>query len=97
MDGGYTREVYDHDMDTATAGADDPERIVESIVMNEALVTLTRSHREILVETYFKGRTVSEAAEELRIPLGTAKSRVYYALRALREALQQRGLAHVGG
>jgi RNA polymerase sigma-70 factor (ECF subfamily) len=96
-DGGYTREVYDHDMDTATAGADDPERIVESIVMNEALVTLTRSHREILVETYFKGRTVSEAADELRIPLGTAKSRVYYALRALREALQQRGLAHVGG
>jgi RNA polymerase sigma-70 factor (ECF subfamily) len=96
-DGHYTREVHDQDVDTSNAGADDPDRIVESIVMNEALVTLTRSHREILVETYFKGRTVSEAARELRIPLGTAKSRVYYALRALRAALEQRGLARSGG
>jgi RNA polymerase sigma-70 factor (ECF subfamily) len=100
-DGGRTREVYDHDLDgNANTGpamaADDPDRIVESIAMNEALVSLTHAHREILVETYFKGRTVSEAAEALTIPLGTAKSRIYYALRALREALEQRGLAHGG-
>lgn len=97
VDGPYTREVYDHDLDTSTDASDDPQRVVEAITMNEALVTLTRSHREILVETYFKGRTVSEAAKELSIPLGTAKSRVYYALRALREALEQRGLAQYGG
>ena len=97
VDGAYTREVYDHDLDSGSVGADDPDRIVESIAMNEAMITLTRSHREILVETYFKGRTVSEAAQELRIPLGTAKSRVYYALRALREALEERGLARYGG
>ena len=42
--------------------------------------------------TYFRGRTVPEAAEELGLPLGTAKSRVYYALRALRTALQERGV-----
>ena len=98
-DGGHT--VYDRDLDgTANTGAamaaDDSDRIVESIAMNEALVSLTHAHREILVETYFKGRTVSEAAEVLTIPLGTAKSRIYYALRALREALEQRGLAHGG-
>ena len=99
-EGGYLREVYDHDLESGTqlviAGSnpDDPDRIVESITMSEALWALTHAHREILVETYFKGRTVAEAAHALRIPLGTAKSRIFYALRALREALEQRGLVH---
>ena len=44
------------------------------------------------METYFRDRTVTEAADVLGLPLGTAKSRVFYALRALRTALQQRGL-----
>jgi RNA polymerase sigma-70 factor (ECF subfamily) len=44
------------------------------------------------VETYFRGRTVPEAAAALGLPLGTAKSRVYYALRALRDALAERGV-----
>ena len=72
----------------AGSNRDDPDRIVESITMSEALWALTHAHREILVETYFKGRTVAEAAQTLRIPLGTAKSRIFYALRALREALE---------
>jgi RNA polymerase sigma-70 factor (ECF subfamily) len=56
------------------------------------LRSLSHAHREILVETYFNGRTISEAAQKLAIPLGTAKSRVHHALRSLREALAQRGL-----
>ena len=36
--------------------------------------------------------TASERAEELGLPLGTAKSRVYYALRALRAALRDQGV-----
>ena len=62
------------------------------MTVTDALRTLSQSHREILIETYFRGRTVPEAAEVLNLPLGTAKSRVYYALRALRTALQQRGV-----
>jgi RNA polymerase sigma-70 factor (ECF subfamily) len=62
------------------------------MTITDALRTLSHAHREILVETYFRGRTVPEAAEALGLPLGTAKSRVYYALRALRAALEQRGV-----
>jgi RNA polymerase sigma-70 factor (ECF subfamily) len=94
-DAGHPRQVYDHDLtNTASAamGPDDPERVVESVAMNDALRDLTHAHREILVETYFNGRTISEAAQKLAIPLGTAKSRVHHALRSLREALAQRGL-----
>jgi RNA polymerase sigma-70 factor (ECF subfamily) len=53
-----------------------------------ALKRLSPAHREILALVYLLGYTVPEAAEELRIPVGTAKSRVYHALRMLRRALQ---------
>jgi RNA polymerase sigma-70 factor (ECF subfamily) len=94
-DAGQPRQVYDHDLNNTAStamGPDDPERVVESVAMNDALRDLTHAHREILVETYFNGRTISEAAQKLAIPLGTAKSRVHHALRSLREALAQRGL-----
>ena len=35
---------------------------------------------------------MNEAAEALGIPVGTVKSRVYYALRALRLVMAERGL-----
>ena len=43
-------------------------------------------HRRILIETYYRGRPYAEVAEELGVPEGTVKSRVYYGLRALRVA-----------
>jgi RNA polymerase sigma-70 factor (ECF subfamily) len=44
-----------------------------------------------VVETYYRGRPYAEVAAELGIPEGTVKSRVYYALRALRLALEEMG------
>jgi RNA polymerase sigma-70 factor, ECF subfamily len=35
---------------------------------------------------------VNEAAEVLGIPVGTVKSRVYYAMRALRVVLEEKGV-----
>jgi RNA polymerase sigma-70 factor, ECF subfamily len=57
-------------------------------VVSEALQLLSKEQREAIVETYFRQRTISEAAKVLGVPEGTVKSRVYYALRALRDALQ---------
>jgi RNA polymerase sigma-70 factor (ECF subfamily) len=84
-------ETYDRDLETF-AESDDTDRVLRLMTVTDALRTLSQPHREILVSTYFRGRTVPEAAEELGLPLGTAKSRVYYALRALRSALQERGV-----
>ena len=64
----------------------------ETTVVSEALRTLSPTHLEILRETVLRGCTVNEAAAALAIPVGTVKSRVYYALRALRLALAERGV-----
>ena len=85
-------ETYDRELESFPSTDDDTERVLQLMTVTDALRELSQSHREILVETYFRGRTVPEAAEVLGLPLGTAKSRVYYALRALRTALQQRGV-----
>lgn len=84
-------EAYDQELDRFPVG-DATDRALLSMTVTDALRSLSHAHREILLETYFRGRTVPEAAEELGLPLGTAKSRVYYALRALRAALAQRGV-----
>lgn len=71
---------------------DDVETLLRTVVVSEALKALSPAHREILSETVLRDRTVNEAAQLLGIPVGTAKSRVYYALRALRVTLEERGV-----
>ena len=72
-------------------GVDEAERIVERRVVLDALRTLSAEHRAVLVETYFRGASVAEAARTLGIAPGTVKSRAHYALRALRLALDEQG------
>lgn len=59
--------------------------------IEEALRRIGDDHRRVVLETYFRGRPYAEVAVELGIPEGTVKSRVYYALRALRLALEEMG------
>jgi len=60
--------------------------------VTDALGALSIDHRSVLVETFYRGRSVAEAAQVLGIPEGTVKSRTYYALRSLRLALEERGI-----
>jgi RNA polymerase sigma-70 factor (ECF subfamily) len=71
---------------------DDLEHSLDRIVISDALDALSAEHRAVIVETYYRGRTVAEAAAVLGIPAGTVKSRSYYALRALKLALAERGV-----
>ncbi|RJL30885.1 sigma-70 family RNA polymerase sigma factor [Bailinhaonella thermotolerans] len=86
------REIGDEALAVLPAD-DDLDRAVESWAVAEALADLRPEHREVLIETYYRGRSVKQAADVLGIPQGTVKSRTYYALRALRLALEERGLA----
>ncbi len=59
--------------------------------IEEAMRRIGEQHRRILVETYYRGRPYAEVAEDLGVPEGTVKSRVYYGLRALRVVLEEMG------
>lgn len=72
---------------------DETEHALSALTVSEALRELTPQHREIIVELYYVGRSMTQAARRLGIPHGTAKSRAFYALRALRSALEERGVA----
>lgn len=73
------------------AGADEVSTIADRQLMIAALRTLSYSHREVLLECYFRGSSVAEAAVRLGLPEGTVKSRTHYALHALRAALDEMG------
>jgi RNA polymerase sigma-70 factor, ECF subfamily len=85
------QEVGDDQMVAATV-PDGSERLVRSMIVSEALRTLSDAHREALLATYFADRTVNEASEVLGVPPGTVKSRVYYGLKGLRLHLEEQGV-----
>jgi RNA polymerase sigma-70 factor, ECF subfamily len=72
--------------------ADQVDAMLDEWIVTEALDRLTPEHRAVIVECYYRGRSVAEAAEVLSIPAGTVKSRTHYALRALRLAMQEMGV-----
>jgi RNA polymerase sigma-70 factor, ECF subfamily len=59
--------------------------------VEEGLRRIGDDHRRVLIETFYRGRPYAEIAEELGVPEGTVKSRVYYGLRALKVALEEIG------
>ena len=57
--------------------------------VEEAMRRIAEQYRQVLVETYFRGRPYAEVATELGVPEGTVKSRVHEGLRALKVALEE--------
>jgi RNA polymerase sigma-70 factor (ECF subfamily) len=71
---------------------DETDRTVESWLIAEALSRLSAPHRQVLVECFYQGRSVADAATRLGVPPGTVKSRTHYALRSLRLVLEEMGV-----
>lgn len=71
--------------------SDGSDRIVEALIVRDALDSLSVAHREVLMLVHAEGLTQSQIAEQLSLPLGTVKTRMFHGLRALRAALAERG------
>jgi RNA polymerase sigma-70 factor (ECF subfamily) len=84
-------EVPIDDHEFATLG-DDIDHVLQVWLVIEVMRGLSHHHRQVIVELFYKRRTVNEAAAVLGVPPGTIKSRSYYALHALRAALEERGV-----
>lgn len=96
IDGHRSRQARPQEVDPSPLevipAEDEIDKALWLMTLSDALDDLTPAHREVLVETYFKGRTVNEAAQTLGIPSGTVRSRVFYALRSMKLALEERGV-----
>jgi RNA polymerase sigma-70 factor (ECF subfamily) len=71
---------------------DELDRIVVAWQVEEALRRLSADHRYAVVEVHCRGRAYDDVARELGVPVGTVKSRVYYALKLLRLAFDEMGI-----
>jgi RNA polymerase sigma-70 factor (ECF subfamily) len=70
---------------------DDVDRVLVVWQVEEALQMLSSEHRDALIEVHYKSRPYQDVAHDLGVPVGTVKSRVYYALKAMRLALEELG------
>ena len=80
------------DVPEVDATGDSTDQLLLSWVVAEAVTKLSPEHRAVLLECYYRGVPVAEAARHLGVPEGTVKSRTHYALRALRLALEEMGV-----
>ncbi|MDG4790519.1 sigma-70 family RNA polymerase sigma factor [Micromonospora sp. WMMD1102] len=85
-------EVITDELPEPPQEVDETDRAVEAWTVAEALNRLSPPHREVLVECFYQGRSVTEAAARLGVPPGTVKSRTHYALRSLRLVLAEMGV-----
>ena len=72
-----------------TVTVDHSAGVVDSVYVARAMAELGPAHRAVLLLVYYDDRTCVEAAAVLGVPVGTVKSRIHYALRQLRAALER--------
>lgn len=71
------------------AGDDDLDLLDRCEQVHVGLGRLSPPHREVLTLFFLEDLSLEQIAEVLEIPPGTAKSRLHYARRALREVLER--------
>lgn len=74
------------------ARSDPSDSALDTWLVAEVLTQLTPEHRTVIVRAYYMGQSVAELAAALDLPEGTVKSRLHYGLRALRLALEEKGV-----
>ena len=81
------------------AGPDEGRFLDDRDRLERGFRRLPPDQRAMLVFTHYMGLSPTEIAERLEIPVGTARSRLHYAHRAMRAAIEadERAVAVAGG
>ncbi|HEV7851279.1 MAG TPA: sigma-70 family RNA polymerase sigma factor [Mycobacterium sp.] len=74
------------------AGPDEVDSALDRMLLSGALAQLSAEHRAVVKRSYYQGWTTAQIAADLDIAEGTVKSRLHYAVRALRLTLQEMGV-----
>jgi RNA polymerase sigma-70 factor, ECF subfamily len=85
-----SRPVIVQALSSEDAGTDSAlDQVLDRELVSAALQHLSPAHRKVLVEAFYHGGSLVAVAQELGIPHGTARSRLHYALQALRQQLRE--------
>ncbi len=76
----------------AAAGPDEVDTALDRLLISTALSDLSPDHRAVIRRAYYQGWSTAQIADDLGIAEGTVKSRLHYAVRALRLSLQEMGV-----
>ena len=91
--GGGTDHLDAGTWDASALSVDDAaDQVVIAASVRAALERLTPDHRRVLELAYARGLSQRQIADVLELPLGTVKSRTYYALKAFRLACEELGV-----
>jgi RNA polymerase sigma-70 factor, ECF subfamily len=88
--GGAAIQLLPEDSDVSTA-PDQYRAVADRDQLERGFRRLTPEQRAILVLQHYAGQSLAEIADVLGIPVGTAGSRLHYATRALRAAIEADG------
>lgn len=86
------REVTSLDKAPERAGPDEVNAALDRLLIADALAQLSAEHRAVISRSYYRGWTTAQIAADLGIAEGTVKSRLHYAVRAMRLTLQEMGV-----
>ena len=88
--GGAAIQLLPEDSDVSPA-PDQYRAVADRDQLERGFRRLTPEQRAILVLQHYAGQSLAEIADVLGIPVGTAGSRLHYATRALRAAIEADG------
>lgn len=88
-----SRREFGTDEVPEVALANRTDATLDTWLVTDALAELSYEHRSVIVHCYYGAKTVNQVAGELGLPPGTVKSRLHYGMKALKLALQERGVS----
>jgi RNA polymerase sigma-70 factor (ECF subfamily) len=88
----FRKEFGSSDGPPDRAGPDEVNAALDRLLLGGALTQLSAEHRAVIRRSYYQGWTTAQIAADLDIAEGTVKSRLHYAVRALRLTLQEMGV-----
>lgn len=88
----FRNEVGTVDGTPERAGPDEVDTALDRLLISDAMTQLSPEHRAVIRRSYYLGWSTAQIAADLDIAEGTVKSRLHYAVRALRLTLQEMGV-----
>jgi RNA polymerase sigma-70 factor (ECF subfamily) len=88
----FRHESRDTGAEHEDAGPDEVNAALDRLLIGDAMAQLSADHRAVIRRSYYLGWTTAQIAADLQIAEGTVKSRLHYAVRALRLTLQEMGV-----